>query len=316
MIVNKHLFSIKIALILLLFTTCAGSGPDSIVLEYLKSLQKGDYESAYDLLSRKDRSLADFEDFSRLEHTPVSSNVHRLMKYEIADSVISQTGLGATVTVSMTGPDLVRVYDRFPDLLRNDSNQLWVDAFFRDNRGEIERYAVKQYTRTYDCVLEDGAWYIQADYGPKMIIAGLMRDGDGLAADFRYDEAVEKYQTVLEIDPEHVRAADQLLRFREKAGLVNGLPFSWKVKTRTGNTITCDIVLGNTFSYMIKNVLLLVEFTDSNGEVIESREIEIIGPDSRYAMIGHDQELATELVIDEVPEITDNLSVRVLDVSY
>jgi|GEM_PF-4965462 len=256
-------------ILIILFISCSiKNSPENTLKKYLYSLKKEKFKVSYDLLCKDDRREVSLEDFTGLQDaSPVAKYINKNVEYKILDTSYSETGNTVFINVEVKRIDLVALYHIIPELLNDKLTYKEVKKIFDKNYRAVNNNRIKNKI-LYNLILENGAWFIKADYGRQKTADRLLKEADKYYANDNYVEALKKYEEVLDFNNDEIEAVKGINKINEKLNYINNFIELKYFVLHENNENTLSINIINNGTIRIKKIKIGIIYYDKNGKKI------------------------------------------------
>lgn len=265
---KKNIITLLASTILLI--SCGSEKPTNVVNEYLKAEKNLDYAKCYQMLSGSDKeskTLKDFADEKSQEYGLLfTESVRKSMMFNVIG--MNNNGDSATVEVKITMTDYSSMVG---DLLGKAFSGIDSDAIANDIKGKMKNGSQKTTkTVTYNLVKENDEWKILLGFAKEKLI----KDGDSLAMEKKYTEALEKYNSALAADSsdkeisEKINSINEKLDYFKKVSVYDFSARYYESYFSEEKTAGVKFKLKNNGDRELKKVQVTVCFKDNSGLVI------------------------------------------------
>jgi hypothetical protein len=305
--------------------------PYLIFQKYNRSVFRGDYATAYELISRKDRTYKSKTEFVKEKGSASSLD-------EILEDSLSPLFRLDRIRGNGSRRDFF-VVEKLPDTKKGESVELLKNlrAFVKkdlkkDERNQnildfITRNAVplQNTTKKYSLVREEGLWKISLNWENTIHIRGLLEEAEKWEAENEPVKALEKYREVLKTDKNNMTAQEKIASLApvvEKKEYLSRIEFlkmevKWYKESR-GKSLGIFGEIKNNGDKIIKDLRLKVKLLDHNNNVFYEEEIEPLSAETKdkEGFLTPNSVLKFAYRVENPPSIKKvNLSYQVLDIA-
>jgi len=142
---------------IILFFNCFSASYNYILLKYLNYIKNNQLKKAYDLLSKIDKEIVSYEDFSTLEESIYKDLLKNNTTYKIKNSILSATKERVMIEVEIYQPDLVLLFAKFPVLTKQGVTKKEIDKISKSIN--IKEYLTIYWNRFLKQSISYYSWY-------------------------------------------------------------------------------------------------------------------------------------------------------------
>ena len=230
---NKHL-SLLIFFVLVSCSEVAPKLPNPSItaLAYVKNLNNQDFSSAYDLLSKVDKSVLTKNDYLEFKKPEVMLEVGKAIalqsEYKIKETSAIDTS--ANVIIEISSPDYTFLFQKMlSSVFTNAFNTKSGDEYLEDLSEDIEKILeagdvpIQITDQQVQLILEDNEWRVleglKVAYQESMNrqkVNELLSDAASLEKKKKYKESIDAYKEVLSIDNSNSKAISSIEEIEDK----------------------------------------------------------------------------------------------------
>jgi len=328
---GKIIMASALALWSILAVSC--SGPKEALTQYLDASIKGDHIRAYKLISSTDKSFKDVKTYLA-ESSAERNNLIRALSDKVSFEIksVKKQGEQAEVRVEIIGPDYAAIIN---DLFGGEEGQANNNSEASIKNLVQSAYQNKKIPMTniewiYTLVKEEDGWKVFMGWEDKTRQRELIQQASQLEKEQKLYEAKDKYQEVLQLDPENREIQARIQELEQKiAKYEEGQAYAGNVLI--SNLRVMDSIAGGQGVFMelknngtrtLKMVEITIDFLDSAGNVIHQKTYQPIEEarkayDNSYASLAPGQSRQFGIAAKEAPpEWSKKVNVRVSDLQF
>lgn len=260
--------------------------PEEVLTTHFEALKKGDFDTAYELLSSADRAFRTKEKFADSQRNAgllalvLKSSISMKVKRVVVDRN------KAVATVEVTYPDMKVLFAAmFSRALNKNSDEMEDKLAERLASGDVPMTVT---VNTEYLVREADGWRVYKGFEVKSHVEKLLQEAKNLAERKKYGEAIEKYDEALTVESDVVKGkqdrareereevVSKLATAREKNEYIKKVVL-YDLKSRYHETFLDKRVPGVEFKIRnkgnrtLRKVEVTVYFKDAKGSVIHEK---------------------------------------------
>ena len=284
--------SIFLIVLSVFIASCGAPKASDAVLKYIKAESNSDYDTAYSLISEKDKNVKTLEKFKEEESSEFgllfTEAVRKSATFKIIDS--TENGNVATVKVEITQDDYSSAISELLGAAFSGSNNDDLTKKVENLKNKVSKKTIE---RAYNLIKENGQWVVFFDWEKELKIKSLIEEAGNLEEDGDYEKLASKYDEILSLDPGNNGILSKKNSVAEKINYMSNIEVydfvsKYYESYLGGKDAGVVFKIKNNGNKELKRIQLTVFFKDNSGNIIHEKKFT---PISEYSWDNNNKSL-------------------------